>query len=205
MRIYLALAAAIAAAACRKTDSAIRREDTSVVPPVSISVDSAPAVVAKNCGITGEPVLTDNGIGELREGRTVSEIKDLCEVVSDGEQQGSEGMKERVLVVRVGGETVQAVVNGDKIYRIEVSTPRLATTDSLAVDTPLRRIAAARGARFLPGEDGVYGFVANHCAMSFRFSLPLRAPRGGDWTVAKIDSAHGDAAIDRILITKCRR
>lgn len=204
MKICFALAAAIAAASCKKTDSAIRREDTSVFPPVSVSVDSTPPVV-RNCGITGTPVLTDNGIGELREGRSVADIRELCEVISDSEQRGSEGMMERVLVVRVGAETVQAIVSDEKIYRIEVSSPRLATTDSLAVDTPLHRIATARGARFFPGEDGVYGFVANHCALSFRFSVPLRAPRGGDWTVAKIDSAHGDAAIDRILITKCRR
>lgn len=205
MKIYFALAAVIVAAACRRTDNAIRREDTSVVPPASVSADSAPAVVARNCGVSGLPRLTDDGIGELKEGRSVAEIKDLCEVMSDSERQGSEGMKERVLVVRVGEETVQAIVNDEKIYRIEVSSPRLATTDSIAVDTPLHRIATARGARFFPGEDGVYGFVANHCAMSFRFSVPLRAPRGGDWTVAKIDSAHGDAAVDRILITKCRR
>lgn len=203
MKIYFALAAVTIAAACRKTDSAIRREDTSVVPPVSVSTDSTPPL-AKDCGISGLPVLTDNGIGELREGRSVDDIKKLCEVISDSDRAGSEGMKERVLVVRVGGETVQAVVNDDRIYRIEVSSPRLATTDSLAVDTPLHRIAVARGARFLPGEDGVYGFVADHCAMSFRFSVPLRAPRGGDWTVATIDSVHGDAAVDRILITKCR-
>lgn len=204
MKIHFALAAAFIAAACRKTDSAIRREDTSVIPPVSVSADSSSAA-PQNCGISGLPVLTDNGIGELREGRSVDDIRKLCEVISDSEQQGPEGMKERVLVVRVGGETVQAIVNDDRIYRIEVSSPRLSTTDSLAVDTPLHRIAVARGARFLPGEDGVYGFVADHCAMSFRFSVPLRAPRGGDWTVTQIDSAHGDAAVDRILITKCRR
>jgi hypothetical protein len=203
VKIYFALAAVIAAAACKKSDNAIRRDDTSVIPPDSVSVDSVP--VAKNCGITGMPVLTDDGIGELREGKTVAEIRDRCEVVSDGEQQGSEGMRERVLIVRVGGEIVRAIVNDDRIYRIEVTTPGLATSDSLSVDTPLHRIASARGARFFPGEDGVYGFVPNHCAMSFRFSVPLRPPRGGDWTAAKIDSAHGDAAIDRILITKCRR
>ncbi|HZJ01024.1 MAG TPA: hypothetical protein VFD22_10220 [Gemmatimonadaceae bacterium] len=204
MKIYFALAAVIGAAACKKTDSAIRREDTSVIPPVSVSADSA-ATAVKTCGVTGLPVLTDDGIGELKEGRSVADIKELCEIVSDSRQQGSEGMMERVLVVRVGSETVQAIVDNEKIYRIVVSSPRLLTSDSLAVDTPLHRIATARGARFFPGEDGVYGFVANHCAMSFRFSIPLRPPRGGDWTAARIDSAHGDAAVDRILITKCRR
>ena len=203
MKIYFALAAVVAAAGCKKSDNAIRREDTSVVPPVSVSVDSLPA--ARDCGITGVPVLTDNGIGELKEGLSVADVADRCEIVSDSEQQGSEGMKERVLIVRVGSETVRAIVNDGRIYRIEVTTPLLATSDSISVDTPLHRIASARGARFFPGEDGVYGFVANHCAMSFRFSVPLRPPRGGDWTAARIDSAHGDAAVDRILITKCRR
>ena len=74
-------------------------------------------------------------------------------------------MKQRVLVVRVGSETVQAIVNDDRIWRIEISSPRLATGDSLGVDTPLHMIATMRGARFFPGEDGVYGFVANHCAI----------------------------------------
>ena len=203
MKIHFALTAILIAAGCRKSDDASRRSDTSVAPPVSLLPDSAPAA-EKNCGITGVPVLTDEGIGELKEGLGVDDVRARCEVISDSEQQGSEGMKERVLVVRVGGETVRATVNDDRIYRIEVSTPRLATTDSLAVDTPLHMIAAARGAKFLPGEDGVYGFIANHCAMSFRFSVPLRPPRGGDWTAARIDSAHGDAVVDRILITKCR-
>ena len=203
MRISFALAAILIAAGCRKSEDAIRRGDTSVVPPVSVLADSNAAV--RNCGITGVPVITDEGIGDLRQGARVSDVRERCEVVSDADQESAEGTKERVLVVRVGSETVRAIVNNEKIYRIEVSSPHLATADSIAVDTPLHRIAAARGARFLPGEDGVYGFVADHCAMSFRFSVPLRPPRGGDWTAQRIDSAHGDAAIDRILITKCRR
>lgn len=203
MKIYFALAAALAAAGCKKSEDAIRRGDTSVVPPVSVSVDSV--AVAKDCGVKGTLLLTDDGIGELKEGVSVADVKDRCEVVSDSELQGSEGMKERVVVVRIGGETVRAIVNDDRVFRIEVTTPRLVTSDSLSVDTPLHRIATARGARFFPGEDGVYGFLPNHCAMSFRFSVPLRPPRGGDWTAARIDSAHGDAAVDRILITKCRR
>jgi hypothetical protein len=200
VKIFFALSVLLIAG-CTKSDDTGRRSDTTVAPPVSVSHDT---VTVPTCGITGNPVLTDNGIGDLKQGMTVAAVRLKCEVVSDSEQQGSEGMKERVLVVRVGGETVQAIVNDDKIWRIQVSSPALTTSDSLGVDTPLHRIAAMRGARFFPGEDGVYGFVANHCAMSFRFSVPLRPPRGGDWTAARIDSAHGDAAVNRVLITKCQ-
>ena len=112
---------------------------------------------------------------------------------------------ERVLALDILGEVVLATVENDKIGRIAVSTPRIRTSDSLGVDTPLRTIASLRGAQFFPGEDGVYAFVTSHCAMSFRFSLPLRPPAGGQWSAKAIAAEHGDAAVDRVLITKCRR
>ena len=204
MKIVFALAAIAIAVGCRRSDDAIRRDDTGVVPPVSVAADS-PAAASRDCGITGLPVVTDDGIGELKEGLSVADVKLRCDVVSDSEQQGTEGMMERVLVVRIGGEVVRAIVNDDKIFRIEISSPRFTTVDSLGVDAPLQRIARKRGARFFPGEGGVYGFIADHCGLSFRFSVPLRPPRGGNWTAAAIDSAHGDAAVDRVLVTRCQR
>ena len=204
MKFFFALVAILIAAGCRKgDDDAGRRGDTSVAPPVSLVPDST--VPSKDCGITGLPVVTDDGIGELREGSSVADVKERCDVMSDTEQRGTEGVVERVLIVGIAGETVRALVSDDRISRIEISTPRIATPDSLGVDTPLSRLAQERGARFFPGEGGVYGFVADHCALSFRFSVPLRPPRGGNWTVASIDSAHGDAAVDRVLVTRCPR
>lgn len=204
MKIVFALAAICVAAGCSGSGDAVRRDDTSVVPPVSGAADSS-ATAPRDCGITGLPVVTDDGIGELKEGLSAADAKNRCDVVSDSEQLGTEGMTERVLVVRIAGETVRAIVSGDKITRIDISSPHFVTADSLGVDTPLSRVAEKRGARFFPGEGGVYGFVADHCALSFRFSVPLRPPRGGDWTAASIDSAHGDAAVDRVLVTRCRR
>jgi hypothetical protein len=155
--------------------------------------------------VTSNAVLEDNAIGELKLGRTVAEIGQACEVVSDAQQPGQEGMMERVLNVRIAGEIVPATITNDKVWRIVVSTPRIRTRDSLGVDTPLPRIAAMRGAEFHPGEDGVYGFVEDHCGLSFRFSLPLRPPAGGQWTPQRISEAHSDAAVDRVLVTECRK
>ncbi len=157
------------------------------------------------CGVTSAAWLNDEGIGDVRPGSAVAEVKKLCEVVSDANQPGPEGQTERVITVRLGGETVSATVVDDKIFRIDVRTPRFQTSDSLGIDTPLHRIAKMRGAQFAPGEDGVYGFVADHCGLSFRFSLPLRPPRGGQWTAATIDKDHGDAAVDRVLVVRCRK
>jgi hypothetical protein len=120
-------------------------------------------------------------------------------------QQGTEGQSERVIALRLGSETVSATIVDDKVFRIDLRTPHFRTRDSLGVDTPLHRLATMRGAQFAPGEDGVYGFVAEHCGLSFRFSLPLRPPAGGQWTAAKIDKDHADAVVDRVLVVPCRR
>jgi hypothetical protein len=189
-----------------------RRTDTTVIPPVSASVpettiaqtDSGP-VQSLTCGVDATTRLTDEGIGELKAGRRVSDVKRLCDVMNDSEQRGIEGQMERVIIVRLGSETVSSTVVKDKIWRIDVRTPHFRTADSLGIDTPLHRIAKMRGAQFAPGEDGVYGFVAAHCGLSFRFSLPLRPPKGGQWTAATIDKDHGDATVDRVLVNSCRR
>ena len=150
-------------------------------------------------------MLTGEGIGDLKKGKKVADVKAVCRVDSDSNQPGPEGSTERVLVVPFGPETVRAVVNDDKIFRIIVSSPYFKTGDGLGVDTQLRKLAAMRGAQFFPGEDGVYGFVADHCGISFRFSVPMRPPKGGQWTAEAINKAHGDAAVDRVLLTGCSR
>jgi hypothetical protein len=207
----IALAMLIIAGGCKKMDTYGRRGNgTAISPPVAASApqravavtDSGP-VASLTCGVSRATRLTDAGIGELKPGRPVAEVKRLCNVTSDSRQRGAEGQPERVVVVEIGPEVIPAVVVDDKIWRIAVTTSRFITTDSLGVDTPLTRIAHMRGAQFAPGEDGVYGFVAAHCALSFRFSLPLRPPAGGEWTVAAIDRDHGDAVVDRVLVRKC--
>jgi hypothetical protein len=191
---------------CSRSDDTSRRIDTIVTPPVA--APATPAAVPKpsaslDCGVKGKPVITGDGIGELKKGRKVAEVKAACGIESDSQQPRPEGSTQRVLVVRVAGESVRAVVTDDKIWRIEISSPLYRTADALGIDTPLRKLARMRGAQFFPGEDGVYGFVADHCGISFRFSIPMRPPKGGQWTTDAIDKAHGDAAVDRVLVTGC--
>ena len=187
--------------ACRKADTTLG--DSIATPDSLVADDSMPA--QKSCGVTGTPLLEEDGIGALKQGRPVSEVAALCDVTSDSEQQGQEGTMERVLVVGVAGESLRSIVQNDRIFRIEVNTPRFRTSDSLGVDTPLSRISAMRGAQFAPGEDGVYGFSPDHCGLSFRFSLPWRPPAGGQWTAKQIEQEHGTAAVNRVIVIPCRR
>ncbi|HXV17427.1 MAG TPA: hypothetical protein VD758_11650 [Gemmatimonadaceae bacterium] len=212
MRRTFTLALVLFAGGCKRVDSVNRRSDTTVVPPVRASVpestiaqtDSGP-VKTVTCGVTPKTHLTDEGIGDLKPGLAVEEVKRLCDVTSDSYQPGPEGQKERIVGVRLGADIVPVTIADNKVYRIDVRTPRFQTPDSLGIDTPLHRIARMRGAQFAPGEDGVYGFVADHCGLSFRFSLPLRPPKGGQWTAATIDKDHGDAVVDRVLVVRCRK
>jgi hypothetical protein len=211
VKIEIALAMLIVAGGCKKADSYNRRSDSiSIAPPVAASVpketvavtDSGP-VASLTCGVSAATRLTDEGIGDLKPGRPVAEVKRLCNVTGDSRQRGAEGKMGRVIVIAIDAEVVPAEIVDDKVWRIAVTTSRFITSDSLGVDTPLRKIAHMRGAQFAPGEDGVYGFVAAHCGLSFRFSLPMRPPAGGQWTVAAIDKDHGDAVVDRVLVKKC--
>lgn len=207
------LVAIMIAAGCNRADHADRRSDTiDVTPPVDVEAPAGEgdsgqdgSASSHDCGLHGAPVLADQGLGELRPGRSVADIRKVCDVVSDSQQPGTEGMMERILVVRVAGEPVRSLISDDRILRLEVTSPLFKTPDSLGVDTPLRRIARKRGAVFVPGEGGIYAFVADHCGLSFRFSLPLRPPARGVWTAESIEKAHGDAAVDRVLVTKCER
>ena len=207
MRIYLVLLTVMSLACKRAEPVVIPSDSTKTATADTSSGDAAnpQAPVPRTCGISGQPLLADEGIGGLRIGRPVTDIQELCEVVTDGQQQGSEGTMERVITVRIAGEIVPATIVSDKVWRVAVTTPGIRTVDSLGVDTPLQKIAVMRGAQFFPGEDGVYAFVAAHCALSFRFSLPLRPPKGGQWTPAAIAREHGDAAVDRVLLTECRK
>ncbi|HEX2723232.1 MAG TPA: hypothetical protein VHM24_09960 [Gemmatimonadaceae bacterium] len=210
MKIYL-LATALLVIGCKRAEPVLVTADsggetTNASRNLSRSTpESADTGKLLTCGVTEPPELNDTGVGDLVVGRPVSEVKERCQLLSDTFQRGTEGGQERIIAVLVAGEILSSTVVDGRISRIGVTTPRIRTTDSLGVDTPLQKIAAMRGAQFFPGEDGVYAFVAAHCALSFRFSLPLRPPKGGQWTPAAIATAHGDAAVDRVLVGECRK
>ena len=220
MKKEIALAILIVAGGCKRVDSDNRRiGNPNAISPVSASApvesvaltDSGP-VQAPICGVSRSTKLTDQGVGDLQIGRPVSEVKRLCNVVSDFNRSSPDGQNQRVVTIQTidlhpgvdpGSEIIVAQVANDRISRIEILTARFTTSDSLGVDTPLTRIAHMRGAQFAPGEDGVYGFASEHCGLSFRFALPLRPPAGGQWTVAAIDKDHGEAAVDRVIVKRC--
>jgi hypothetical protein len=157
------------------------------------------------CGITGNPVLTDMGVGTLAVGRTITSIKERCRVIRDIEELTSVGTVDRVLTVVAGGDVYRVTAAGDLVARVSVRTPRAATPDGLRVGTPLSRVAAEKGVKIAEGEDGVYLLPESHCGLSFRFSIQSRWPTGRFWTVEELRSRYGRQPVDRILVTRCLR
>ena len=205
MKIIICAAGLLILAGCKRAEESATIPDSIAQPATHDTVSHDVAAAPLTCGISGKPILTEQGLGQLALGRSVRDVRSLCDVVSDSQEQGIEGMPERVVVTHIGDENVRSIVVDDKIWRLEITSPHFRTADSLGVDTPLRKLARMKGAQFFPGEDGVYGFVDDHCGLSFRFSVPMRPPKGGQWTAAAIEKSHGDAAVDRVLVTRCAR
>lgn len=202
--------------AAKPSDSVVAQAaDSLAVPPPPQAADSVgkktspgtPAAVAASgsrmCGVKGQPVLRDVGIGDLVVGRTVSAVKQSCTVTRDASQPGNEGMAERVLTLPIGEDKIRATVVGDLIWRINVDSPRIATSDGLRVGTPMSRLLSENGVRNMEGEDGLYLIVPSHCGLSFRFGVQSRSPSGRPWTTAELVARHGKAQVNRILVTRC--
>jgi hypothetical protein len=151
---------ALGVQACRGRDSA-PAGDTS--PPRA----GATAAATATCGVDTTTTVTGEGIGALRVGAPVEDVARQCRVVRDATAPGPEGMPERRIVVAIGRDSVSAVVDSGRVWRLHVRTPAFRTADSLGVGTTgptLRR----PGARVLAGEGAVFVTLPSHCGLSFR-------------------------------------
>lgn len=161
--------------------------------------DSTPAVTrAPTCNVEAGTVLTGDGLGALRVGASVEDVVRTCRVVRDTTVPGAEGTAEREISVALGGDTVRAVVSGERVWRLHVRSPNFRTADSLGVGTAVSALRRP-GARLLTGEGGVYATLPRHCGLSFR--LDGVAP-GRARSLAQID---GSTRVAEVLAFGCDR
>jgi hypothetical protein len=158
--IPVACALALVTSACRGRES----------PPASDSAARAgatSAVAAATCRVETRTPLTAAGIGDLRVGARVEDVARACRVLRDTTAPGIEGQEERRIVVDLGRDTVAAVVNAGRIWRVHVGGPAFRTSDSLGVGTRVRELRS-RGPKLLTGEGRVFLTLPSHCGLSFR-------------------------------------
>jgi hypothetical protein len=149
------------------------------------------------CGIASPPeigALTPNGIGDLRVGAAISDLRARCVIVADTTLPGPEGTQERRVTVLLAGDSVTATVDGDSVWRIEVDSPTFRTRDSLGVGTLGRDLKRAPGT-IATGEGNVAALRTDHCGLSFLLAGATSRTR---WATLP-DSAR----VRRVLIIGC--
>lgn len=151
----------------------------------------------------GYRVVDGGGIGCFRVGDPVSSIGTATPVIFDTVVQGMEGMMERQLRARIGGDTLMVTVSNDTIRRLVITNPRFHTTDSLGVGTELDRLLAVPGATVLEGEGRLFVTVPTHCGLSFRLAA-IRDGRGGTTDELVRAVLQRNTPVDQVLIIGCR-
>lgn len=155
------------------------------------------------CGMTGSPILTSLGMGNLQVGRTMAVVKRTCRVRRDL-QELNEGAPERILTVMINGAPVRVQVLDGLVWKIDISSPMFATRSGLHVGTSLARLVEKRKAVHLSeGEDGLHVSIDDYCGLDFRFSIPSRETPGKRWTVDHVVKRFGNAPVDKISVTRC--
>lgn len=131
--------------------------------------ESEPSVVqTPACEVDRGTILTRDGIGALRVGASVTDVRARCNVVRDATRRGVEGMPERRIAVDLGRDTVDAVVVDDRVWRIHVDGPAFRTADGLGVGTTVAELRKDRVARVLAGEGSMFVTLADQCGLSFK-------------------------------------
>lgn len=156
---------------------------------------------ATACGGTA---LSDSGVGDLRIGLTVADIAARCRIIRDSTMLRTEGQPARMIAVQVKGDTIDAEVVNDSIWRIEVTTPRAVTRDSLGVGTPISRLLTLSGLRVLQGEGNVFVMSDAHCGLSFEIGVSGPAAASTRWDLAQLRRLPPDTPVSRVLVIGCR-
>jgi hypothetical protein len=143
-------------------------------------------------------MLTGAAVGGVAIRDDTESVKSRCAVVGDTTLV-LEGNPQPALRVALGGDTIVAEVVEGRIWRIRVTTPGLATGDSLHVGTPVRRMAELPGVTLAAGEGRYFAISPAHCGLSFAIDgLPFRAR---PWTTAELATMPDSVRVGTILVT----
>jgi hypothetical protein len=182
--------AAVVVHACARSDSAVSG-DTS---PARAGATTAASVAT--CDLDSQTALSGQGIGDLRVGAPVETVARSCRILRDTIAAGAEGLQERRIVVALARDSVTAVVDSNRVWRLHVRSPAFRTADSLGVGMPAAALRRS-GARVLSGEGKVFVTLPSHCGLSFR----LRGVEAG--RVSSVAQIPANADVDEVLAFGC--
>ncbi|MEO8909976.1 MAG: hypothetical protein ABI408_07080 [Gemmatimonadaceae bacterium] len=186
------------AAACEAGNQ--RQPSTSDTGSLARQVTASPVQRSAACG---DEIVTDEAVGTLRIGMSVASLGRECTVLGDTTALGAEGMPSRRVAVLFPRDTLEAEIVDDKVWRIEIQSPRFATADSLHVGTPLTRLLRLRNPRGMTGEGQLFVVSPDHCGLSFRLTN-AGSPILKDPTPTTLARMPANTAVAGILIIGCR-
>ena len=191
MSLRLAIVLLLATIACSKSD------DTSNT--VTISASSTVSEIP-SCG---ERVIRPDGIGNLKLGMRADSVRAVCHVAFDTVRPAPEGETQRVLMVAFPPSAVEAEVVNDSVWRLNITTPGIETTDSIGVGSPLRKLLKRSDAEGLIGEGIFVVIFRNRCGLSFvlRGGIPPGRPRV--WNHRDLLTLSQETLVERIMVYRC--
>ena len=147
--------------------------------------------------------ISDSAVAGLPIGASVASVKAHCRVLEDTTFPGLEGLPERTLLIQVGADSLVAEIDSERVFRIDVDSPRFTTRDSLRVGTRLARLLRDTSAQALIGEGNYYVVMRSHCGLSFALPhIDLLEPRG-DLDAAALRRLPDTLAVRQILVIRC--
>jgi hypothetical protein len=163
---------------------------------------SAPAV-APQVASCGRPVMDGDGVGDIRIGMPVDSVKARCTVLRDTVERRAEGQLEHVLVAPFEGDSALIELSDGRVWRIEVTSPGIRTSNWLGVGTPLSTLLSlGGGVQGLTGEGSLFLISQALCGLSFELSEP--GSPAGTWNVARLRTLPRSTVVKRVLVIGCR-
>lgn len=164
--------------------------------------DSAPVASVVPGVSCGRPVMDGDGVGNVRIGMAIDTVKAHCTVLRDTVERRTEGQLERILLVPFEDDTAVVEVHEGRVWRIEVTHPRIRTANWLGVGTPLSELLALKGGvQGLTGEGNLFLVSQALCGLSLELSEP-RSP-SGDWNAARLRTLPPSTVVKRVLVIGC--
>ena len=179
------------------TSSAPTTSSTSTVANNPPSLKAVP--LATTCG---EPLLTDGGVGKVRIGTRVDSLESQCRVLKDALQPGPEGTTERRVTVGFAEDSLEAEIVDDRVWRLDITSPRFRTADSLAVGSTLGDLLKHGGARGAVGEGRFFVLSPNHCGLSFELAGGIPAGKSRSWDQKELSSLPLTTRVKRIVVVR---
>lgn len=165
----------------------------------TIRIRPGSEVVVGGCGGVKDVAVTRYGVGPLRLDMRAGDVRTLCPEARDTTWQGQEGLTERGLAVRLAGNPVILVLDGQTVDRVQMDTAGLRTGAGVGVGSTLAELRGRYGrtcAGVGEGEIAVWFPAAPGISFALDSTAVPSAAR------VDVDALPRDARVERMWVRK---